>query len=92
MDVQRIIFILNLIISLLAFASFFNLETRKCISLYSDTEKVYKLLRVAFYLLLQIIYILSLSSTKPIIILIRVAFIFNFAADINQIYLLISPR
>jgi hypothetical protein len=45
-------FILNLIVGLLAFAFFFNLETRKCVSLYSDAGKVYKLLRVAFYLLL----------------------------------------
>jgi hypothetical protein len=76
-------FIPNLIISLLAFASFFNLETRKYVSLYSDIGKVYKLLRVAFYLLLQIICILSLSSMKPITVLIRVAFIFNFVVDVS---------
>ena len=92
MDVQRTMFIPNLIVGLLAFASFFNLETRKCVSLYSDTGKVHKLLRVAFYLLLQIICVLGLSPMKPITVLIGVAFIFNFAADVSQMYLSISSR
>ena len=54
MDVQRIMFIPNLIVGLLAFASFFNFETRKCVSFYSNTERILvpKLLRVVFYLLL----------------------------------------
>jgi hypothetical protein len=92
MDVQRVMFIPNLIVGLLAFASFFNLETRKCILLYSDTGKVHKLLRVAFYLLLQITCALGLSPTKPITVLIGVAFIFNFAADVSHMYLSISSR
>jgi hypothetical protein len=39
MDGQRIMFITNLIAGLLAFTSFFNLKTRKCVSFYSDTGK-----------------------------------------------------
>jgi hypothetical protein len=90
MDAQRIMFIPNLIVGLLAFASFFNFETRKCVSLYSDTGKVPKLLRVAFYLLLEIICVLGLGPTKSITVLVGVAFIFNLAADVSQMYLPIS--
>ena len=87
-------FIPNLVVGLLAFTSFFNLETRKCVSFYSGIGKACKLLRLAFYLLLEIICVLGLGPTKSISItvLIGVAFIFNFMADVSQMYLWISSR
>jgi hypothetical protein len=85
-------FIPNVVVGLLAFVSFFNLETRKYVSFYSETGKVRKLLRVTFYLLLEIICVLGLGPTKSITVLIGVAFIFNFAADVSQMYLSICSR
>ena len=79
-------FIPNLIIGLLAFASLFSFETRKCVLFYSETGftgRIPKLLRVVFYSLLQIICALCLRPTMSITVLIGVAFIFNFVADVS---------